>query len=110
MNQILLACAVALVSDVAAAQTIVSGRRAPAIAPFHEVGGFVPAAGVQPVSPVGPVPAPGQDVRGDHRGSRAHAADGGPIGRRGIGAELQAHRSDVRVQLILNQARLDPAP
>ena len=39
-----------------------------------------------------------------------HAADGGPVRRRGIGAELESHRPDVRVELILDQSRLNAAP
>ncbi len=39
-----------------------------------------------------------------------HAADGGAIGSRGVGAELQPHRPNVSVELVLHQSRLDAAP
>ncbi len=39
-----------------------------------------------------------------------HAADGGAVGGRSVGAELQPHAAHVSVELILNQPRLDAAP
>src|SRR6266550_5697928 len=39
-----------------------------------------------------------------------HAADGSSVRSRSVGAKLQPQRTDVRVQLVLNQARLDATP
>ena len=39
-----------------------------------------------------------------------HAADGGPVRRRGVGAEQQAHGPDVVVELVLDETGLHPGP